>query len=182
MTHETREERLARVRAALARYDVIEAARQLNEGGPVAPGRIYYVRGLPENVYLVFAVVSAHPDNTGDVLRPADDDVFFVVPCDDNTTVLGLMDVASWKECNRYYFGDLVARCGQGFWTTRAFFERTRYMGQLEVDHEKRIRKVLASAARGTLHGGQRHDEANPDYEEWMLEVGTAVHRLRGED
>jgi hypothetical protein len=150
---------------AVARYTAKRQALAAEAAGPPRPGDVYLLPG-PSEIDLHWVVLGTHPDQ----------DLRFAVPADGHPLV-GLTDVAvsASERC-----GPLVLRCGHGLWIHGEEFRPDLRVGVLEERHVRRALDKLGQMTAGNLRGpaSQWEAEANPDYDNWLDEVGRAVETL----
>jgi hypothetical protein len=150
---------------AVARYTAKRQALAAEAAGPPRPGDVYLFPG-PSSIDLHWVVLGTHPDK----------DLRFAVPADGHPLV-GLTDVAvaASERC-----GALVLRCGHGLWIHSEEFRPDLRVGVLEERHVRRALDKLGQITAGNLQGpaSQWEAEANPDYDNWLDEVGRAVDAL----
>lgn len=166
MDHASRLESIRKATAeAVQKYTAQRAARAAEGARPPQPGDVYLFPG-PSPVDLHWVALGAHPDK----------DLLFAVPADGHPFV-GLTDVEvpPSERC-----GLLVLRCGHGLWIHREEFRPDLRVGVIEERYVRRALDKLGQMAAGKLRGlaSQWEAEANPDYEDWMDQVGQAVDTL----
>jgi hypothetical protein len=163
MNDPSRLEQLRKATAeAVEKYSARRAGLASDAARPPRPGDVYLLPG-PSPIDLRWAVLGIHPDK----------DLLFAVPADGHPLV-GLTDVelAASGEC-----GPLVLRCGHGLWVHREEFRPDHRVGVLEERYVRRALDKLGQMAAGNLRGpaSQWEAEANPDYDDWLAEIGRAV-------
>jgi hypothetical protein len=141
----------------------------------VTEGDIFLFKGMPEGCFLSFAVIRVHPE------KP---DLFFLAPCDDITTFVGVCDV--FEKSDRASSPGIVARCGWCFWLTKEHFDLDLRIDIMSDEQCKACRQKVASMARGQLSYTEEQDatENDPSYEELLDTiqgwVTVLTERLRG--
>lgn len=155
--------RLEQIRAATAeaieKHNAELAVLTNKAGQPVQTGDVFLFPE-PTEIDLQWVVVVRHSE------KP----LLFAVPADGHPLV-GLTDVE---------FGSRVMRCGLGLWIHQDEFRPELRVDVVEERHVRRALEKLAQIGSGNIRGSalQRETEANPDYEDWLLEVDHAVDRL----
>jgi hypothetical protein len=158
--------RLEQIRKATAEAVAADrerrAALAAESSPPPRPGDVYLLPG-PSAIDLRWVVLAAHPEM----------ELLFAVPADGHPLV-GLTDV---EVDAAQRAGPLVLRCGHGLWVHGEEFRPELRVGALEEQYVRRGLDKLAQMTGGGLRGpaSQWESEANPDYEEWLAEVGGAV-------
>jgi len=112
-----------------------------------------------------WAVILSHPD---------DDQLWFVVPADQNPMV-GTWDIAvpSLAEC-----GPLTLRCAVGLWVHADDFDLEFRSGFIESKYIDAARGRLSQMVSGNDVFVVETIDADPDYEEWHSEIRATVELL----
>jgi hypothetical protein len=138
---------------------------QLAPARAAEPGDVYLFPGEGD-VATRWAVLAAHPD------RP---DLLFAVPGDGHP-LFGLADAPLPGEADHRF----TLRCGLGLWLPRDAYRRDYFLRALTADQLRQARAKARQVVAGAADGPEaaRESEANPEYQEWMELVASAVDRL----
>lgn len=143
----------------------LSADRQAKSGAP-EPGDMYLAptRGA---AIVEWAAVQPHPDNDG---------VLYFVPVDDFPLVGRCDVVVSRRAMGRR----LILRCGEGLWAQGGHFDAHLWVGRIDPEYIQAARETLAKIVRASLEGSaaRLENEADPEYQDWMDEVGVARDAL----
>jgi hypothetical protein len=127
------------------------------------PELFTYVLPHSTDVAVEWALLLLHPD---------DHELVSAVPLDDSP-LIGTPDV----DLSRFAGRPLVARCNHGTWLPTALFTpRERCASRLPGEAFAEIRGMMADMARGRPLFSRESVDLDPNYEDNMLQVGTAAH------
>ena len=126
------------------------------------PERYTYVLPHSSDVALEWAIIRVHPD---------DPELVFAVPLDDGSMV-GTPDIDLSDLAGR----PMVARCNHGTFLPIQFFTpREGCASPLPGEAFVQISRRMAAMARGEALPSRESVDLDPDYEELMVTIGTAV-------
>lgn len=108
-------------------------------------------------------------------VHPQDSALLFAVPGDGHP-LFGLPDCPLPKAPT----GGMTLRCGWGLWLPRAFVESLTVIGTLSSAELNYAKAKMNQVVTGRLDAPEAasENEADPEYRDWMMEVGTAVEAL----
>ena len=170
-------ESLLRVRQIIREHaDQLEANRAFLQSimhVPAQPGDLYCLfplldhlpvrlRQQVQNNLVSYLILSTHPD---------DESLFFVVPVDQVTFLVGVADVE---------IRNGIARCGYGLWLSRSHFTGQHRCAVSDPADLKKCRQKMADLARGQVKSTEEAEavECDPEYQHHCANLDLLVDAL----
>jgi len=112
------------------------------------------------------------------VVVSSDNDLFYCVPADDRTDLVGSADVTVPEDAD---FGPMTLRCGLGIWLNKTQLSTQKRSGTIPTETVKRANKILSKIVTSSLEGTslQKETDCDPDYEFLMRDIFSAVEGVR---